>query len=88
MRNPVESEIMYHDPTETTSPILTFTNGLLSDPKKEPLLIIDNKRTTYSHLSAIDLSQIETLTFIDGKQGKKQYGQKGRNGVMIITMKK
>ena len=88
MRNPVESEIMYHDPTETTSPVLTFTNGLLSDPKKEPLLIIDHKRTPYSHLSVIDLSQIETLTFIDGKQGKKQYGRKGRNGVMIITMKK
>lgn len=54
---------------------------------QEPLMIINGKVTDKSSLDTTDPKNIESMTVLKGKEAKALYGEKGKNGVLIITTK-
>ena len=51
------------------------------------LYIVDGKEMT-GNLQNLDPQAIESINVIKNATSVKQYGDKGKNGVIIITMKK
>jgi len=62
---------------------------LIVEPKKDgkPLIIIDDQIVDIK-LDSIDESKIESITILKDKSAKKIYGEKGKDGVVIIATKK
>jgi TonB family protein len=52
-----------------------------------PLLVIDGKVST-KDLSTVDQSSIESVNVLKDEEATKAYGEKGKNGVILVTMKK
>lgn len=53
----------------------------------EPLIIANGKLVTSEYLKSINPNDIESMTVLKGKNAIKTYGEKGENGVIIITTK-
>ena len=58
------------------------------DPKKEPLIYVDGKITDYNTMRAIKSDQIESINVLKDKMATDKYGDKGKNGVLELTLKK
>ena len=58
------------------------------DPKNEPLIYLDGKITDYKTMRAIKSDQIESVNVLKDKNATDKYGEKGKNGVLEITLKK
>jgi len=60
-----------------------------NDTKKdsEPLIIIDNKEASHDMLKSLNANHIESMTVLKDKSATKKYGDKGKNGVIIMTTK-
>ena len=54
----------------------------------KPLYVIDGKLISNENLKKINPSDIENIEVIKGNQAAVLYGQKGINGVLIITTNK
>ncbi|MBS7254338.1 TonB-dependent receptor plug domain-containing protein [Flavobacterium branchiicola] len=54
----------------------------------EPLYIIDGRVTDSKQLSKINPNDIEEMKVLKGNEAKLIYGEKGINGVIVITLKK
>ena len=54
---------------------------------KQPLFILDGKEISRD-LTNINPQSIESISVLNHIESVKQYGDKGKNGVIIITMKK
>lgn len=52
------------------------------------LLIIDGKEYPSLSVNMLDSTYIESISYIDSKTALNTYGQKGKNGVINITLKK
>ncbi|MEQ3235959.1 MULTISPECIES: M56 family metallopeptidase [Bacteroides] len=52
-----------------------------------PLYIVDGKEVTSSIMSALDANKIESMTVLKGKDATDLYSEKGKNGVILITLK-
>ena len=52
-----------------------------------PLYIVDGKEVTSSIMSAWDANKIESMTVLKGKDATDLYSEKGKNGVILITLK-
>ena len=52
-----------------------------------PLYIVDGKEVTSSILSALDVNKIESMTVLKSESATEVYGEKGKNGVILITLK-
>lgn len=52
------------------------------------LVLVDGKKLTDDELNKVDLSNIASITNLSSEDGMKQYGEEGKDGVMLITMKK
>ena len=52
-----------------------------------PLYIVDGKEVTSSILSALDVNKIESMTVLKKESATEVYGEKGKNGVILITLK-
>ena len=52
-----------------------------------PLYIVDGKEVTSSILSALDVNKIESMTVLKNESATEVYGEKGKNGVILITLK-
>ncbi|WP_343522948.1 TonB-dependent receptor plug domain-containing protein [Pedobacter sp.] len=55
------------------------------DPKAKPLYIVDGKELTDLNLNE---ESIRSITVLKGPDSQKIYGEKGKNGVIVITTKK
>lgn len=58
-----------------------------TDPDKA-LYIIDTKESTFAHMKSIDPIHIESVSVLKDQSATELYGEKGRNGVIIIKTKK
>jgi TonB-dependent SusC/RagA subfamily outer membrane receptor len=56
------------------------------DPKAKPLYIIDGKEV--SEIKSLDQESIESIEVLKGSSAGTLHGDKGKNGVVIITTKK
>ncbi len=55
-----------------------------SDPENQPLFLIDGKEVTDSELKDLDVSTIQSINVLKGEGSAKEFGEKGKNGVVQI----
>lgn len=56
---------------------------------KKPLIIIDGKHMpAYYNLHGLKVESIESMNVLKGTSAKNTYGEKGKNGVIVIKLKK
>lgn len=53
-----------------------------------PLYIVDGKELTKSEMEKIKPDQIDEISVLKNKEFTSKYGDKGKNGVVLITLKK
>ena len=64
-------------------------NIFISDDNgKSPLFIIDGKEVSKDEITKLDSDKIESVSVLKDKSATEKYGDKGKNGVVIITTKK
>ena len=54
---------------------------------KEPLYLIDGKEITREEMNNISPETIDKVEVLKGDSATEKYGDKGKNGVVIITTK-
>lgn len=59
-----------------------------SDSDKEPLVILDGEEITRKEMEKMDSNNIEKVEVLKGESATKKYGDKGKDGVILITSKK
>ena len=62
----------------------------LSDKNDDykPLFIVDGQEVTNTIMAALNPNRIESITVHKGDEVTRKYGEKGKNGVIMITLKK
>ena len=58
------------------------------DPSERPLCIVDGKEITYDEMKALDPQTIDHIEVLKDQDAKEKYGEKAKNGVVLITTKK
>ena len=68
---------------------------MVSNTKTNPMLVIDGKilesksaEDYNKNLNSIDPNDIASMDVVKGKSAETQYGEKGKDGVIVITSKK
>ena len=54
---------------------------------EEPLYILDKKEITAKEMESIDPNSIKAINVFKGETAIEKYGEKGKNGVIVITLK-
>lgn len=62
--------------------------NFVDNSSENPLLIVDGKEVTNAKLEDIDPSTIETIEVIKGNKTIEKYGDKAKDGVILISTKK
>lgn len=76
------------DKLEKTSSADGITvEGIDAGNGKEPLYIVDGKEVTPSVMSALNPDKIDRVAVLKDKSATELYGEKGKNGVLLITLK-
>ncbi|MBT8185260.1 MAG: M56 family metallopeptidase [Eudoraea sp.] len=58
-----------------------------TDGDEEPLFMIDGKEATQKEVKALSPGKIATINVIKGDKAEEKYGEKGKNGVVVIITK-
>ena len=58
------------------------------NPGKTPLIIVDGKEMPYENLKAIASDDVESVSVLKDQAAVRMYGEKGKDGVIVFTMKK
>jgi TonB family C-terminal domain len=66
----------------------TSIAGSPDDFINPPLYVVDGKEMTESEMKDINPDLIESISVLKGKKHTDKYGEKGKNGVVLITLKK
>ena len=78
--------IGYGMPTTKNDPRESIqVDGFANDPENPPLYIVDGKPA--AEIESIEPENIESISVLKDVQAKILYGDKGKNGVIIITTK-
>lgn len=56
--------------------------------ENNPLIIVNGKEVSDEEMKAIDPDSIKSVTVLKDESATKVYGEKGKNGVIVITLKK
>ena len=64
------------------------TEKIASGKTKEPLIMIDGKRSTKAEMDALDEKRIDHINVLKGKAATEIYGAEGKNDVIEIKTKK
>ena len=59
----------------------------LNDSQPTPLIIVDGKEISNAVLQSIDPENIESISVLKDESATKIYGEKGKNGVILVTLK-
>lgn len=80
--------------TKKKEPATTIT-GTITDPRPkpntpvaEPLYLVDGKERSKDEIKNIEPASIESITVLKAEQAITEFGEKGKNGVVKITLKK
>jgi TonB family protein len=66
----------------------TDLSALKLDPAKQPLYILDGKELTEGGFKNIDVNTIESIQVLKDASAKSLYGERAKNGVVIVNTKK
>jgi len=80
-------------PMERVTAGIGAVGNLISESKSPEnpnpsLIFIDGKKTSKEEMSKIDPKRIEKVVVFKGKQAIEKYGKKGKDGVILVTLKK
>jgi TonB-dependent SusC/RagA subfamily outer membrane receptor len=78
------SENFIITPSSQNGLIIRATGGL----NGEPLYVVDGIETTTTNLNKLSPDSIESISVLKDKSATTLYGDKGKNGVVVITTKK
>jgi TonB family protein len=53
-----------------------------------PLIIVDNVESSSDNIKNLDPKDIESINIVKGTKAIAEYGEKGKNGVVLVTSKK
>jgi TonB-dependent SusC/RagA subfamily outer membrane receptor len=70
----------------TTKPFHERAFGSIADDKV-PLYIVDGKEAPADTMKTLNPNDIESITVLKEESSTAKYGEKGRNGVILITLK-
>jgi len=73
-------------PEEKTSTITIRDNSFQLNP--DVLFMVDGTEITKQQLDKLDPNSISTVSVLKGESATKVFGEKGKNGVIMITTKK
>lgn len=59
-----------------------------SSPTEVPIVIVDGKEVKYEELAKYEPQTINSINVLKGEKATSQYGQRAKNGVLEITLKK
>ncbi|MBP0905728.1 M56 family metallopeptidase [Mariniflexile gromovii] len=76
-----DKKVSFHTKSESKVKILTSGD-------KEPLFIVDGKEITKEEFQSLDQNDIGTITLLTDTNATKAYGDRGKDGVFILTTKK
>jgi len=71
-----------------TAPVVFRLDDDKSGKGEEPLYIVDGKEVTSSIVSALNPDKIRGIQVLKDESSIAQYGEKGKNGVLLITLEK
>lgn len=66
----------------------TDITALKLDPAKQPLYLLNDKELTEDEFKAIDVQGIVSIAVLKDKNATALYGEKGKNGVVLVTTRK
>lgn len=72
--------------SDETTKIIFGGNG--SPFKEQPLFILDGKEIKEAEIKGLNPSEIDNISVLKNESATATYGDKGKNGVIIITTKK
>lgn len=89
-KNILQGVAVYASGVNDKSTIYQIQNEHLSDttPSTQPLYIVDGKTISKEEVDKLDNTLIESVNVWKDKSATDKYGDKGKNGVVEITMKK
>jgi hypothetical protein len=73
-------------PEEKTNTITIKENSFQVNP--DVIFIVDGKEITKQELEKLNPNSISTVSVLKGESATKVFGEKGKNGVIVITSKK
>lgn len=73
------------DSKDTVRTFVTYVND--NNKEAQPLIIVDGKEVNAKLMKAIDPKAIESVSVLKDKTAIALYGEKGKNGVIVITLK-
>ncbi|MEA5006715.1 MAG: M56 family metallopeptidase [Rikenellaceae bacterium] len=73
------------DSKDTVRTFVTYMNDNNKDA--QPIIIVDGKEVNAKLMKAIDTKAIESVSVLKDKSAIALYGEKGKNGVIVITLK-
>lgn len=88
----VDGKVTVNQGTKDSAKV--FINGttnmvtIKGDPSKpKPLMIVDGKEMSEEDMKGIDPNTIESINVLKGEAAEAIYKEKGKNGVVVITLK-
>ena len=82
-----EGTIKYDRETKSKpSELVVVGYGSEADPK--PLVYVDGKALPFADINKVDPNTIERMDVLKDKEAIEKYGEKAKNGVILITTKK
>lgn len=68
---------------------ISINNGVITTGKNtNPLIIIDGKESSSADLKKLNPDKIDNMSVLKGSSITKKYGDKGKDGVILVTTKK
>jgi TonB-dependent SusC/RagA subfamily outer membrane receptor len=83
---------LWHNDDNDTIAFQTIKKGeskiFISGDNNKALFIIDDKEVSKKEFDKLDTDHIESVNVLKGEAATKLYGDKGKNGVIVVTTKK
>lgn len=76
------------DKPNTNTPPIRLGAPLYINENNLPLYVLEGKMITNKQFQQIDANDIKDLKVLKGKDATSKYGAKGKNGVVIVSLKK
>jgi len=73
--------------TRDTLQLVTVESSSVDSVLTQCLIFVNGVETSYEELRKLDLNRIESMDIYKGQSATEKYGEKGRNGVVIIKTK-
>ena len=88
--NSIQEEVFTNPNTTNPESVTTLNSNFFAPASKDTtaLYFIDGQESTKAESDKINPDMIESVSILKGEQAISKYGENGKNGVVLISMKK